>query len=342
MTKAVLAVAAAIALGGADASDLSQSLHATAAEYYAKIASIAPVAGRDTTFDYYQRLVDDADALGDASVPKGFAADQWQATLDEDARLDLSLTRQLLDRSYHAIGSIHGLGEAFVRASKDGTMQPVAVYVPSTYTTGHPAPLLVFLHGHAQPETHLLAPPYIAQLAEQTGSIVIAPWGRGYYDFHGSVSDIYDAVDAAMKAFTIDPRKRFLAGYSMGGFSVFEVAPVRANAWSAVMCIAGALLGSDSDHLIHTMRSTPFYVLTGSADPVIPTSYPTGTAAYLHAAGFDVSYYSQAGGVHWIATLLPILTQAWHDMHAGIIRSPPPDLGAVTLPSGPPPDALKP
>ena len=67
-----------------------------------------------------------------------------------------------------------------------------------------PAPLIVMLHGHPQSETQLLAPLYIAQLAERTGTIVVAPWGRGYYDFRGSVSDVYDALHAATRAFAID------------------------------------------------------------------------------------------------------------------------------------------
>ncbi len=83
----------------------------------------------------------------------------------------------------------------------------------------------------------------------------------------------------------------------MGGFSVFEVAPEHPDVWAAVMCIAGSFLGSDSERVIARMPRTPFYILTGSADETIPTQYPTSTAAFLSAAGFDVSFYSQLGGV---------------------------------------------
>ena len=240
------------------------------------------------------------------------------------------------------MASVRGLGEVFVRSSQDGTMQPVAVYVPSGYAPGTPTSLIVLLHGHPQSETQLLAPPYIAQLAEANRSIVVAPWGRGYYDFRGSASDVYDALDAATRAFSIDPRKRFLAGYSMGGFSVFEVAPLHPDDWSAVMSIAGALLGSDSARILAFMPRTPFYVLTGSADDSIPTQYPTATAIFLHNQGFDVSFYSQAGGKHRLVTLLPILTQAWNDMFHEIVRAPPAGVGTISLPSAIPMSMLKP
>jgi dienelactone hydrolase len=343
MTRGALVATAALALLlGSSAVDLRVSLHETAKAYLTKISNIASVAGRDTTYDYYERLNDDADLLDNPSVPQGYAPAQWSTTVANIATLDIRLARQLLERSYAPMGSIRGLGETLVRSSVDGTMQPVAVYVPETYVANHAAPLVVFLHGHPQSETQLLAPPYIARLAEQTGTIVVAPWGRGYYDFRGSASDVYDALRAATQSFTIDPRKRFLAGYSMGGFSVFEVAPVHPNDWAAVMSIAGALLGSDSSRVVALMPRTPFYVLTGSADDSIPTRYPTATAAFLHAAGLDVSFYSQPDGLHRLVTLLPILTQAWSDMLAQIVRPPPSAIGSIALPASIPMNAMRP
>jgi dienelactone hydrolase len=342
MTRgALVSTAALVLLLGSSAGDLRVSLQSTAATYLARITNIAPVAGRETTYDYYERLTDDVDTLDDPTVPQGYTAAEWSQTAARTAGLDLSLAEQLIGGSFTAMGSIHGLGEAFVRSSKDGTMQPVAVYVPQTYSAGKPAPLIVLLHGHPQSESELLAPPYIAQLAERTGTIVIAPWGRGYYDFRGSASDVYDALAAATQTFTIDPRKRFLAGYSMGGFSVFEVAPVHPNEWAAVMSIAGALLGSDSSRVVALMPRTPFYILTGSADDSIPTRFPTATAGYLRSAGLDVSFYSEPGGIHRLVTLLPILTQAWNDMLAQILRPPPATFGNITLPSLMPTNPLR-
>lgn len=343
MARAVLAgIAALTLLLGSSTSDLRASLRAAADAYLASIARIAPVAGRDTTYDYFERLNDDVTLLDDPSVPQGYTPEQWSRTVQETGILDLSLTTQLLERAYRSLASVRGFGEVLVRSSQDGTLQPVAVYVPMHYAPDRPAPLVVLLHGRPQSETQLLAPPYIAQLAEETGTIVVAPWGHGYYDFRGSVSDVYDALFAAERAFDIDPRKKFLAGYSMGGFSVFEVAPVHAGEWSAVMCIAGALVGSDSSRVVALMPRTPFYVLTGSADESIPTQYPTATAAFLSSVGLDVSFYSEPGGTHRLATLLPILTQAWNDMLHEIVRKPPAAVGGISLPSAIPSTSMRP
>ncbi|HEY6450165.1 MAG TPA: hypothetical protein VIX60_05740, partial [Candidatus Cybelea sp.] len=210
-TAALTLLLGSSALPGSSAGDLRVSLQATAAAYRANMVSIARLAGRDTTYDYYERLLDDVELLDDQSVPAGYTAAQWSQTTRRIASLDLSLASQLLEGSASSISSIRGLGEVLVRSSRDDTLQPVALYVPSSYAPDRPAPLIVMLHGHPQSETALLAPPYIAQIAEQTGTIIVAPWGRGYYDFRGSDSDVYDALHAATRAFAIDARKKFLA-----------------------------------------------------------------------------------------------------------------------------------
>jgi predicted esterase len=342
MTRGALVATVAYALLlGSSTDDLRVSLRSTAAAYLSGIATIAPVAGRETTFDYYERLNQDL-AMLDADVPQGYTPAEWSQMVDGVAALDLSLATQLVDRSYRSMAEVRGLGEVLVRSSRDGTMQPVAVYVPVHYTPGRPAPLIVMLHGQPQSETQLLASSPIAPLAEATGAIVVAPWGRGYYDFRRSSTDVYDALHEAVRAFSIDRRKQYLAGYSMGGFSVFEVAPIHPGEWAAVMCIAGSLLGSDSDRLLAQMPRTPFYILTGSADESIPTRYPTSTAAFLSASGLDVSFYSQSGGTHRLSTLMPILRQSWNDMLSGIVRAPPSSLAHMALPSVAPIDALRP
>ena len=335
-----LAALAPLFLLGVSGTELLASLHDTAAQYYASVASVAKLTGRETTMEYYQRLLDDADLAGEPA-PAGYDRATWEISTHGIAELDLSLARQLVSGTATPMASIRGLGETLVRSSQDGTLQPVAVYVPSTYVPGKRAPLIVFLHGHTQSESQLLAPKFVRQLAEANGTILVAPYGRGYYDFRGSIADVYDALDAANAAFGVDSRKVFLSGYSMGGFSVFEVAPVRPNAWAAVMCISGALVGSDAPKVLAYMRNTPVYVLTGTADETIPTQFPAVTASYLSGQGLPVSFYSLPGGLHRLSTLLPILTLAWGDMLHQIVRSPPAGLAGATLPAAPPPASTK-
>lgn len=336
LAAALLGATAPVSTAYQAPSEVNGALHATATAYLADVATIAKITGRDTTMDYYQRLLDDADLLAQP-VPDGYPPGMWQPYVTTTAQLDLSLARQLLEQKYVAMAQIRGLGETFVQSSKDGTMQPVAVYVPAGYVPGRPAPLMVFLHGRLQPETSLMAPDFLQQLAERNGTIVVAPYGRGYYDFTGSEGDVYDALDAALRAFTIDPRKRYLVGYSMGGFSVFRVAPMHPDDWSAVMSIAGALLGSLAHGVTAMLPRTRFYVLTGALDQSIPTQYPTATAVFLRNSGVPVTFYSDPKATHRLYTLRTIIGQAWSDMQNGVVRMPMTLDTHVPLPALPPP-----
>jgi dipeptidyl aminopeptidase/acylaminoacyl peptidase len=186
--------------------------------------------------------------------------------------------------------------------------------------------MVMFLHGNPQSETSLIAPPFISALADRTGTIVIAPYARGAANFRQTPGDVYDAFDAVSRAFTIDARKRFLIGYSMGGFAAYEIAPMHPRDWTAVMSIAGGLLDHDTHPILWSMNQTPFYVLAGTADRTVPTQYSTTTAAFLKASDVPVSFYLQQSGTHSMITLLPALSQAWDDMHDGTVRTPPSSL----------------
>jgi pimeloyl-ACP methyl ester carboxylesterase len=301
--------------------ELKQRLDASAPAYLAKVDTIATVTSRDSVMDYYRRLLDDKDWLT-APKPSEYTPADWDDTVENVVGLDLSAASQLTNEKFRSLSEIDGLGEAFVRSSHSGKMEPVAVYVPKSYASGRPAPLIVFLHGRGQTESETLGPKFVRDLADRIGSIVVAPYGRGHYDFVGAESDIYDVYNAAESAFNIDIRKRYLVGYSMGGFSVFRIAPMHPSDWSAVMSIAGALLNSRARRVVTTMPQTPVYMLTGALDDNVPTAYPTSTAIYLRNSGVPVTFYSQPNGTHRLVTLLPILRQAWDDMAQGIVRTP--------------------
>jgi poly(3-hydroxybutyrate) depolymerase len=206
-----------------------------------------------------------------------------------------------------------------MRSAADGTLQPYAIYVPPA-ANAH-SPLIVLLHGHPQTEVELLSAPYLHQLADATGAIVVAPWGRGIYDFASPAGDdVYQLADDVRAAFGLSRQRVFLAGYSMGGFTVYKVAPIHAETWAGVMSVSGAILNSETATVTYRLRNTPIYVVHGSNDDSIPTAYGEETAAFLASAGLPVSFYEQRGGTHALASLVPSLTLAWNDMLAGRVR----------------------
>jgi phospholipase/carboxylesterase len=303
----------------AAAPSLPERLRSVAARYYAHATAIATITNRYSTMDYYERLIDDAGTLSDRNAQRSPASTQ---IIEAQSQLDLSLAQQLLSDTFIPLQSIRGAGETFVRSSKDGTMQPVAVYVPEHYTPDRPAPLVIFLHGRLQPESQLVAALFMQEIAEQNNTIVLAPNGRGYENFVGSESDLYDAYDAALKAFTTTPSRRYLVGYSMGAMAVFKIALMRPDAWSAIMSIAGAIPTNEQYSVVSAMHNLRFYVVTGERDQVVPTVNSIATATLLRNAGLSISFYSVPDGTHSLYTLRTAIAQAWTDMIRGAVRAP--------------------
>ncbi|HEY7994769.1 MAG TPA: hypothetical protein VID24_11195 [Candidatus Eremiobacteraceae bacterium] len=278
--------------------------------------------GEDQAEALGSRLADDMEAFDDPTMPQGYTPATYQDRLRNGAKLDASIVDQVLSGKYEPLDGVSGLAERLIKSTTDGTWQPLALYVPRALK---PDPtLVVLLHGQPQTETNLLAPPYFQTLADSTNSIVAAPWGRGNYDFYGVASDdVYQTADAVAKAYGIDAHRVYLAGYSMGGFSVFKIGPTHGTVWHAVLCISGSILNSETASVLKVWRNTPIYVVNGKLDQSIPPQYGEMTADWLAGVGIPTGFYQESSGTHMVPTLMPSLKQAWQDMIAGVVRNTP-------------------
>ena len=290
--------------------------------------------------EYATRLRDDI-AHQDDPPPPGYAVADWRETLAAIAALDADGARQLADGVRDPLPATPGLHEILVRSSVDGTLQTAALYVPASYRPGTRAPLAVALHGNPQTESELLGQPYLRRLAERTGTVIVAPFARGIYDYaEPSGTDVYDALAAVQQALSIDRGRIYLVGYSMGGFSVFKIGPRGGSRWRGVLCISGAILNSTVRAVSFAWSDMPLYVVNGARDDQIPPVYGAQTATFLAGLGLPVTFYQQPDGTHALRTLMPALQRAWDDMHAGAVRPETVPRGrAVGVPQAAPPPA---
>jgi predicted esterase len=292
---------------------------------------VARVMGPTAAADLQERLSTDLGAMLEDMPPAGYPPQDWHDRLNDLAALDTSVVAQAVAGKSEPIATAHGAVERLVLARSDHTLQPYALYVPATLA---PSPaLVVLLHGRPQTEAEIMASPYFRKMADETGTIVAAPYGRAIYDFAPPADDeVYQVADEVGAAFQIPLKRTYLVGYSMGGFSVFKVAPQHPEHWAAVMSIAGAVLYSQADVVTRALQKTPLYVVTGTNDDSIPTSYPQRTASFLASSGVPTGLYVQTSGTHWLATLMPVLDPAWHDMLAGRIPARVRPNGVTQLP----------
>ncbi|MDQ6825696.1 MAG: hypothetical protein M3Z14_00650 [Candidatus Eremiobacteraeota bacterium] len=133
------------------------------------------------------------------------------------AILDSQLVAQLTGAQTPALGSTRGLVERLFVSRVDGTSQPYALYVP----TPLPADLSVvlLLHGRLQSEAALLGGPYFRKLAQNTGSILVAPYGRDLYDFaEPAGTEAYQILDEVVDAFHVGGASRFSCRLLHGWF----------------------------------------------------------------------------------------------------------------------------
>ncbi len=239
--------------------------------------------------------------------------------------LDESLVNQLVDDSAAPVSQTPGTSALrLARSSVDGTLQPLAVYLPASYDAEKSAPLILMLHGQGQTETELLSEPSLRKLADDSGAILAVPWMRGDRTFDALTGkDAYDALALLESNYKVDLRRTYLAGISLGAFDVFMLAPLHPDRWTAVLSIGGTLTNDDKDSFVKAMRGKPAFLVIGSDDPLVKVEYVRGAAAYLTANGVDCHYYEQRGGVHSLESLQVSLQRAWTDMLAGVRFSSP-------------------
>jgi hypothetical protein len=274
--------------------------------------------GSDAAADFRRRLFDDLERQ-QMPPPEGYALEDWTETVAAITRLDIDAVDQLVGGTAAPLRATPGLHEVLVPSRVDRTWQLVAEYVPPLLAAR--APLAILLHGNPQTEAELLGQPWLRRLADRTGTILVAPFGRGIYDYaEPAATDVYDLLAAVQQAFPIDRGRTYLAGYSMGGFSVFKIGPRGGYRWAAVLCISGAILNSGVRPVSIVWHDMPVYVVTGANDTSIPARYGEQTAGFLAAIGLPVSFYEEPRGSHALRTLAPSLQRAWEDMHAGLVR----------------------
>ena len=303
-------------------SSQGQALTAAERRIESNYPKLQAVVGKDTALDLAVRVENDVAGLGD---PLDHAPDfpnaDWNERLLNVAALDVSLTEQAFRGGSDAISQRPGLYERLMRSPKDGTLDHYALYIPAS-ASAH-APIVLLLHGRPQTEAELLSMPYFRAVADRTGAILVAPWGRGLYDFAAPAdTDAYALLDEVSKALHADGRRKYLAGYSMGGFAMFTLGQAGASHWAGLLCISGAILNSEAAAFVFKFKTTPVYVVGGAQDANIPPNDTRATAVYLHLSGVPVSYYVAPHGTHYLPTLVPALDAAWSDMLNDIQREP--------------------
>ncbi|MBC5824752.1 MAG: prolyl oligopeptidase family serine peptidase [Candidatus Eremiobacteraeota bacterium] len=310
-----MAVPSASAAEKANAADPIAKLDAARALLSAHFGQIQKRSGMAA--DLQERLDTETGQMLGHQHSSWMSESEYADYVRDTATLESSLIQQLATGRYHDLASVRGEDDIPYRTPADGTMQPMAVYVPPTYDPHRPSALVVFLHGRTWTENDILvAQPVIRQDAAASNAIVIAPYGRGDNQYADPASvDVYAALDVAEHAFNVDCNRVYLGGHSMGGYGVFVVGPKHPHKWAGIFAAAGAMNNKTPD-AVDAFSDVPVYVVWGSNDDYAQPGYFQKVVDTLNAGHVDAHAYEENGGRHAINSIRSSFDKAWRAMLA--------------------------
>ncbi|MGH8017352.1 MAG: alpha/beta hydrolase-fold protein, partial [Opitutaceae bacterium] len=220
-----------------------------------------------------------------ALVQSGWARAQLfrpHSNMPELLRADLAEIAAGLDRGNDRWEAFRDAGQALVLAflsERDQTLQLYHLVLPRDWDESRAYPLHVELHGSGGPEMRPLSwvkmtlgpapnfekkhcPIHTYAMIERDGFHVL-PYGRGNsnYEDIGEI-DIWEALADAEANLKIDPERRYLYGFSMGGSGAYLLAARRPELWAAVAIIGGSPgLRDAPEELAQSLAPLPLFSL---------------------------------------------------------------------------------
>ncbi len=204
----------------------------------------------------------------------------------------------------------------FKEADKDITY---SLYVPKSYDKKKKAPLIVLLHGLKSNPSQVIRYKGITQEASKRGYIVVAPYGyngHGWYGSQGkgkvylggrkddpknlgelSEKDVMNVLGIIRKEFTIDDKRIYLMGHSMGGGGTMHLGHTYPKIWAGLAPLAPALMGSRS--VLKKIKHIPIMVVTGEKDRLVRVASVRRWIEKMKEFGNDYIYNEIKGGNHF-------------------------------------------
>lgn len=212
--------------------------------------------------------------------------------------------------------------ECTYRLPEANADMPYALFVPSSYRPGVPAPLVVDLHGLNITPLQQMLFDGTTDFAERFGFIVVAPMGHSITSGWGErpgrpvataqpkpgTTERYTAGELAeldamtvlrtmREKYTIDNGRIYLMGHSMGGGGTYYLGAKYQDIWAGLAPIAG--LGGLADAAAaEPFKSIPMLLLHGEKDSIIPPAVSRRSVMALQAVGAPHVYLEFPGKDH--------------------------------------------
>ena len=220
------------------------------------------------------------------------------------------LTLLVLFASANSVQSADDGNRGFIdKVYKDDTGEHrYVVFVPPSYNANRPTPVMLFLHGagergadgRAQLNVGLgsmikareVSFPAIAVFpqCENVHGRVLEGWLAGSADANRALK-ILEQVE---KDYRIDPKKRILSGWSMGGFGAWSLAAADPLRWSCLIPLAAGGKAEWAEKL----KSLPIWAWHGESDGAVIVNRSREMIEAIKMAGGTPRYTEISSGDH--------------------------------------------
>ncbi|MBI3854959.1 MAG: prolyl oligopeptidase family serine peptidase [Planctomycetes bacterium] len=215
-----------------------------------------------------------------------------------------------------ACGSAQDEGQAREFKSAAGAKLPYRIFKPASFDEKMNYPLVIFLHGAGERGDDNKAqtkhgvkcflqgqakhPCFIvAPQCPSKAQWVNTPWGDLKHTIPAQPSEpmqgAIELIAALQKEFpSIDPKRLYVTGLSMGGFGTWDLITRMPRTFAAAVPVCG---GAD-DAKAAAIAKVPVWVFHGGADDVVKTVRSRNIVAALKAAGGSPRYTEFPGVGH--------------------------------------------
>ncbi len=274
----------------------------------------------------------------------------FTATLDLDAMRAGTTQDWQMKAGYHERVFRSGDAISSDTAAEQGAWQPYGLYVPTAAVGATtPTPTTFWLH-YRGGKTHSGAawsPRLFTQLGEEMDTIVVSPRARGtstwyvteaHQDFFEVFADVHILGDSGAMA-PVDPQRRYVSGYSMGGYGTWLLTTLYPDLFAAGFTQSGAMtqglwtgLGPDDGscaepqlcypesanggnadaqltyRALDNLRYVPIAIHHGTDDELVPITGIQRMAARMLELGYRHEFMMFDGYEHFTQAI----TDEWH------------------------------
>jgi dienelactone hydrolase len=207
--------------------------------------------------------------------------------------------------------------------------QPYGLYIPTGYTPGTPAQLL--LNGHSldvnQNEYAVVSPNLYSQLGDQRRAIVVTPLARGTDTWYitSGFKDVLEAWDDVKAHYNVDEDRTHIGGYSMGGYMTYRMGLLMPDLFASAVPYVGPPayqlwpypsppqppgdyeVAGQTNNIVYNALNLPFEINNAGADELVPASGAQQQAATFRQFGNPHLFYFYPSSDH----LALILADEW-------------------------------